>query len=138
MSPTERSLFAHLTDSAGKYPATEHIAFLLKPIAYDACSAHHNTLTFCKLVEAIRDTCKNIDKLIAQVDSSNSNDDTEAWRGFDIYTAAIGPLAESGLHISLNFTLVDSMYHPSASSTHLTKSQQTDLGSYWTVIPPMT
>lgn len=73
------------------YPATDLVKYLLKNIALDISKFRRHIQSSFAIVRRSRNVYDALQPLMRSVEIAQTSD----WRGFDRYTAAIGPLEES-------------------------------------------
>ena len=73
------------------YPATDLVKYLLKNIALDISKFRRHIQSSFAIVRRSRNVYDALQPLMSSVQTAQTSD----WRGFDKYTAAIGPLEES-------------------------------------------
>jgi len=73
------------------YPATDLVKYLLKNLALDISKFRRHIQSSFAIVRKSRNVYDALQPLMRSVEMAQTSD----WRGFDRYTAAIGPLEES-------------------------------------------
>ena len=92
LQPVPFHPYNDFTNLGPQYPATDLILHLIKLVSADVCSFKCNAFTAYLLLSDAGAICRNINKLIQNLD--NSGDDKISWDDFTKFTAAITPLEE--------------------------------------------
>lgn len=79
------------------YPATDLVKYLLKNIALDISKFRRHIQSSFAIVRRSRNVYDALQPLMSSVQTAQTSD----WRGFDKYTAAIGPLEELLLGLTI-------------------------------------